>query len=400
MNRDFASIQALTGRHVMQTYSRLPLALVRGEGARVWDTEGRQYLDFVGGLAVNSLGHGHPAVTAAIREAADYVLHTSNLYYIGPQAELAARLAELSGLERAFFCNSGAEANEAAIKLARRFGRRAGGGRYKIICAANSFHGRTLGTLAATGQPKYRAGFEPLPEGFVHVPLNDLPALAAAIDSETVAVMLEPVQGEGGVHPCLPDYLKGVRELCDRHGLLLILDEVQTGLGRTGRLFAFEHYGVRPDILTLAKALAGGVPIGAMLAREEVAAAFEPGAHASTFGGNPFACRVALAVLDTIVGQDLPAKAKEAGDYLRRGLERLAARLDCVSEVRGMGLLVGLELAGVLAPRVQAEAQSRGLLVNAIGQSVLRLLPPLIVGRDELDEALEILEAALAAASN
>ncbi|HLT59187.1 MAG TPA: acetylornithine transaminase [Limnochordales bacterium] len=397
MARTFSEIQALTDQHIMRTYGRLPLALVRGQGARVWDTEGRSYLDFVGGLAVNSLGHGHPKVVAAIREAAGYILHTSNLYHIGPQAELAARLAALSGLDRVFFANSGTEANEAAIKLARRWGRRQGQNRYKIITALNSFHGRTLGSLAATGQPKYHEGFAPLPAGFVHVPFNDLEALRAAIDGETAAVMLEPVQGEAGVYPADPGYLRGVRELCDRHGLLLILDEVQTGLGRTGRMFAYEHFGVKPDILTLAKALGGGIPIGAMLAREEIAAAFAPGAHASTFGGNPFACRVALAVLDALVGDDLAQAAAAAGQHLRGRLEELARRRGWIREVRGLGLMLGVELDGVDAPRVMAAAQERGLLVNAIGQSILRLLPPLIVTREELDEAVGILEAALAA---
>ncbi|HEY8496438.1 MAG TPA: acetylornithine transaminase [Limnochordales bacterium] len=399
MTLALAEIQALTAQHVMHTYNRLPLALVRGEGVRVWDTEGRQYLDFIGGIGVNSLGHGHPAVLAAIRDALGYVLHTSNLFYIEPQAQLAAKLTALSGLDKVFFCNSGTEANEAAIKLVRRWGRKNGQNRYKIITAQKSFHGRTLGSLAATGQPKYHEGFEPLPGGFVHVPFNDVDALKAAIDDETVAVMLEPVQGEGGVYPADPGYLRAVRELCDAHGLLLILDEVQAGLGRTGRLFAFEHYGIRPDVLTLAKALGGGIPIGAMLARDEVAQAFAPGAHGTTFGGNPFACRVGLAVLDTIVGQDLPKAAAEAGEHLRRALADLGRRRGWIREVRGLGLMVGVELAGVAAPRVQAEAQARGLLLNAIGQSILRLLPPLIVRRAELDEAVGILEAAMEAAS-
>ncbi|OUM94747.1 MAG: acetylornithine aminotransferase [Firmicutes bacterium ZCTH02-B6] len=397
--RDLAEIQALTAQHVMNTYNRLPIALVRGEGVRVWDTEGRPYLDFIGGIGVNSLGHGHPAVLAAIRDALGYVLHTSNQFYIEPQARLAERLTGLSGLGKVFFCNSGTEANEAAIKLVRRWGRQDGRNRYKIIAAQKSFHGRTLGSLAATGQPKYHEGFEPLPGGFVYVPFNDLDALKAAIDEETVAVMLEPVQGESGVYPADLGYLRAVRELCDAHGLLLILDEVQAGLGRTGRLFAFEHYGIRPDVLTLAKALGSGIPIGAMLARDEVAQAFAPGAHGTTFGGNPFACRVALAVLDTIVGQDLPKAAAGAGEHLRWALEDLGRRRGWVREVRGLGLMVGVELEGVTAPRVQAEAQARGLLVNAIGSSILRLLPPLIVSREELDEAVGILEAAMEAAS-
>jgi len=281
----------------------------------------------------------------------------------------------------------------------RRWGRRDGRDRYKIVTALNSFHGRTLGALAATGQAKYHQGFQPLPEGFTYVPYNDLAALEAAVDDATVAIMLEPVQGEAGVYPADPDYLQAVRTLCDERGLLLVLDEVQTGLGRTGRLFAFEHYGVRPDIMTLAKALGGGIPIGAMLARQEVADAFAPGAHASTFGGNPFACRVALAVLDTIVGEELPEAAAKAGASLRERLEDLGRRRGWIREVRGLGLMVGVELGGVAAADVMAAAQERGLLVNAIGQSVLRLLPPLIVTEAELDEAVGILEAALEAAA-
>ncbi|HEY8418491.1 MAG TPA: acetylornithine transaminase [Limnochordales bacterium] len=397
MARTLAEIQALTDKHVMRTYNRLPLALVRGEGVRVWDSEGKAYLDFVAGLAVNGLGHRHPRVVAAIHEAAESVLHTANLYYIEPQAELAARLAALSGLDRAFFCNSGTEANELAIKLVRRWGWLQGQGRYKIIAAHNSFHGRTLGALAATGQPKYHEGFAPLPEGFVHVPFNDVDALQAAIDGETAAVMLEPVLGEGGVYPADPGYLRAVRELCDAHGLLLVLDEIQTGMGRTGRMFAFEHYGVRPDVMTLAKSLAGGVPIGAVLAREEVAASMGPGTHGSTFGGNPFACRVALAVVGTLVSEGLPAAAAAAGEHLRGRLEDLARRRGWIREIRGLGLMVGLELDGLEAPRVVAAAQERGLLINAPKPSVLRLLPPLIVRREEIDEAVGILEDALAA---
>jgi len=400
MARTLAEIQALSDKHLMRTYNRLPLALVHGEGARVWDTEGKAYLDFVAGLAVNGLGHRHPRVVAAIREAADSILHTTNLYYIEPQAELAARLAALTGLDRAFFCNSGTEANELAIKLVRRWGWLEGKGRYKIIAAHNSFHGRTLGALAATGQPKYHEGFAPLPEGFVHVPYNDAAALQAAIDEHTVAVMLEPVLGEGGIYPADPGYLRAVRELCDAHGLLLVLDEIQTGMGRTGRMFAFEHYGVRPDVLTLAKSLAGGVPIGAVLAREEAAAAMGPGTHGSTFGGNPFACRVALAVVETLVSEGLPEAAGAAAQHLRKRLGDLARRRGWIREIRGLGLMVGLELDGLEAPRVVVAAQERGLLLNAPKPSVLRLLPPLIIRREEIDEAVAILEDSLAAVAS
>lgn len=379
----------------MRTYNRLPIELVRGDGTRVWDSTGKQYLDFVAGLAVSGLGHGHPAVVAAIREAAGGILHTSNLYHIGPQAQLAERLTQLSGFDRAFFANSGAEVNEGAIKLARRYGQRDGGKRHKIVSALTSFHGRTLGALAATGQPKYHAGFAPMPAGFDYVPLNDIEALQAIVDDETAAIMLEPIQGESGVRPCEPEYLRAVRELCDERGVLLIFDEIQTGLGRTGRMFAFEHFGVRPDIMTLAKALGGGIPIGALLATEQVAGAFEPGVHATTFGGNPFACRVALAVLDVIIGEDLPAAAARAGTRLREGMQTIGREPGVVSEVRGYGLMLGVQLEGIAAPKVMAACQERGLLINAIGDSVLRLLPPLNVTDAEVDEAVDIIGQAL-----
>jgi len=389
----FAEVAALADRYLMRTYNRLPVALADGEGVRVRDTEGKEYLDFVGGLAVSALGHKHPAVVQAIKEAAEGLLHTSNLYYTEPQARLAARLAALTGLDRAFFGNSGAEANEAAIKLARRWGRQGGRNRCKIVSAWQSFHGRTLGSLAATGQPKYHEGFGPLPEGFVYVPLNDVDALVAAVDDETAAVLLEPIQGESGVRPCTAEFLRAARRLCDEKGALLILDEIQTGMGRTGRMFAFEHFGVRPDIVTVAKALGGGIPIGAVLAREEVAQAFGPGAHGSTFGGNPFACRVALAVLDVMERERLPARAEAMGRRLRDGL----SRLEGVAEVRGLGLMVGVELAGAPAPKVQQACLERGLLVNAVGESVLRLLPPLIVTEQDVDAAVRIIGEAIAA---
>lgn len=384
----------LTGEHVMHTYGRLPIALVRGEGTRVWDADGRVYLDFLTGLAVNSLGHRHPRVVEAVVEAAGSLLHTSNLYHIRPQAELAAKLAEVSGLDRAFFCNSGAEANEAAIKLARRFAKRhVGADRFEIVTANGSFHGRTLATVTATGQPKYHEGFEPLPAGFRYVPLNDIAALEAAVGEATCAVLLEPIQGEGGVHPCTPEYLRAARALCDRHGIPLILDEVQTGMGRTGRMFAFEHYDVRPDILTLAKALGGGVPIGAMLATERVAQGFEPGSHASTFGGNPLATTVALAVVETLVEERLPARAARAGARIVEAVKGLAKRHpDKVGAVRGMGLMIGVELQ-VSGTPILAAAQQRGLLLNVIADRVLRLLPPLNVTDAEIDEAMAILSA-------
>lgn len=389
-------VASLTTSYVMNTYGRLPLAIVKGEGTRVWDAEGNEYLDFVTGLAVNSLGHRHPRVVAAIKQAADTLLHCSNLYHIEPQARLAKALSELSGLDRAFFCNSGAEANEAAIKLARRFAKlHVDPKRYEIITALGSFHGRTLATVTATGQTKYQEGFEPLPDGFVYVPLNDVEALKKAITPHTCAIMLEPIQGEGGVHPCTVEYIQAVRELCDEHNLLLIFDEVQTGLGRTGRLFGFQHFDVKPDIITLAKALGGGVPIGAMLATERVAQGFQPGSHASTFGGNPFATSVALEVLRVMVDEGLAERAEQMGRLLVSRLEGLALKYpQILGNTRGRGLMVGIELKAYGAELLQ-EAMKRGLLINVVGTNVLRLLPPLTVTEEEIDKAVNILDESL-----
>lgn len=392
---DTKSVTEMGERYVMRTYRRAPVAFVSGQGARLVDAEGETYLDFVAGIAVTALGHNHPALTAAIRAQASRLLHVSNLYHIPQQAELARWLVEHSALDRAFFCNSGAEANEAAIKLARRFGKTRGTGGHEILVAEHSFHGRTLGALAATAQPKYQQGFEPLPPGFVSVPFNDLGALEAAAGPASCAVMLEPVQGEGGVTPAAPDYLRGVRRLCDARGLLLILDEVQTGIGRTGRLFAYEHYGIAPDILTLAKGLGGGVPIGAMLARAEVADAFAPGDHGSTFGGNPLACAAALAVLTTIESDSLVDRARDVGAYLFKRLHGLARRQPVITEIRGLGLMAGIEVSIEAAAVVDA-CRGRGLLVNAVKANTLRLVPPLIITPADVDEAVEILEGALA----
>ncbi|RMH52883.1 MAG: acetylornithine transaminase [Zetaproteobacteria bacterium] len=386
--------------HLMENYARLPIAPVRGRGCRLEDARGQSWLDFTAGIAVNTLGHAHPALTRAIAEQAGRLLHCSNLYRIPQQEELAARLAAASTLERAFFCNSGAEANEAAIKLARRFFHQQGQSRRTIITALGSFHGRTLATIAATGQEKVKQGFDPLPPGFVHVPFNDLAALEQAVDDTTAAVMLEPIQGEGGVRPAAPDYLAGVRALCDRHGILLILDEVQTGIGRTGTMFAFAQAKIRPDILTLAKGLGGGVPIGAMLAGEEVARAFTPGSHGSTFGGNPLACAAACCVLDQIDRLGLLAHCRTMGARLRQGLERIAATAPAgmPMEVRGRGLLLGLDCGRPVAPIIDA-ARARGLLLVAAGPEVIRLIPPLIITEEEIDQALAILAAALDDAS-
>ena len=385
-------IFALSDRYLMRTYGRAPVAPVRGAGARLWDADGKEYLDFAAGVAVCSVGHCHPRVVEAIRQQAARLIHCSNLYYIEQQARLAALLAEHSGLGRVFFCNSGAEAVEGAIKLARKWAKiHKGRGSYEIITAFNSFHGRTLACITATGQLKYQKGFEPLPQGFGYVPFNDLAALEDAVNEHTCAVMLEPVQGEGGVNVADGDYLRGVRELCDRAGLLLIFDEVQCGLGRTGHLFAHEHYGVKPDIMTLAKALGGGFPIGALLAREEVAQAFGPGDHASTFGGSPLACAAGLAAVETILEENLPANAARVGAYLLERLRELASRYAFVKEVRGLGLMVGIELTQPGDPFVE-RCRDKGLLVNCVSGNVLRLVPPLTITRQEVDEAVNVLE--------
>lgn len=379
-------------KYVMKTYGRIPIALVRGEGARVWDSDGREYLDFVAGIAVNSLGHCHPAVVEAISAQARQLIHVSNLYYIEPQVKLAKMLVENSCGQRAFFCNSGAEANEAAIKLARKYARTHGGQeKYEIITALKSFHGRTLAAITATGQPKYQQGFDPLPQGFKYVPFNDLEALKEAIGPHTCAVMLEPVQGEGGVIPAAQEYLAGVKELCDKHGLLLIFDEVQCGLGRTGKFLAYQHYGVDPDIFTLAKALGGGFPMGAMVAKENVAAAFQPGDHASTFGGNPLACAAALAATEQLLEHGVMENAATVGEYFKNRLYEIAGLYpSLVREVRGLGLLLGMELT-IEGKDIVARCQEKGLLINCANGNVLRFIPPLIITRDEVDRAMEIL---------
>ncbi|HZP30422.1 MAG TPA: acetylornithine transaminase [Acidimicrobiia bacterium] len=386
----FDELAALDAEHVMGTYARLPVAFVRGEGTVLYDSEGRRYLDFLAGLAVVSLGHAHPVVAEAIAEQARTLLHVSNLYYNDVQPHLAARLDELlGGGGRVFFANSGAEANECAIKLARRHGQTHGGPeRFHVVSAYGSFHGRTLTTLAATGQPQKQETFQPLPAGFRQVEFADVDALSAALDERVCAVLLEPVQGEGGVQPSPPGYLEAVRSLCDEREALLIVDEVQTGLGRTGRWFGFQHAdGVVPDVVTMAKALGNGVPIGACWARAEVAGALRPGDHATTFGGQPLAARAALAVLDVMQAEDVPARAARAGDRLRTEL----AALPAVAAVRGEGLLLAVELAGGLAAKDVADAcLERGLVVNAVTPTALRLAPPLLVRDDEIDEAVAI----------
>lgn len=375
---------------VMNTYARYPVTLVRGFGTRVWDDAGREYLDFISGIAVNSLGHAHPALAEVICAQAKTMLHCSNLFHISEQEALAEKLCRLAGLEKAFFCNSGAEANEAAFKLARKYWYDRASPRRNIICASNSFHGRTLNTLTATGQDKVKEGYDPLPPGFLHVPYGDLDGLKKMVDGGTAAILLEPVQGEGGVNLPPPGYLQSVRMLCDEHGILLILDEVQTGIGRTGRMFAYEHHGIKPDLLTLAKGLGGGVAIGALVATGRAAESFGPGTHGSTFGGNPLACRAADTVLSVIEKEGLLDNAAKQGAYLLRKLESLARRYKVVREVRALGLLAGLELGCDVAP-VIAGCRENGLLLLPAGPKVLRFLPPLNVSSGEIDAAMDIL---------
>ena len=388
-------IAALTDKFVARTYARIPIALVRGKGTKVWDADGKEYLDFLAGIAVNNLGHCHPAIVRAIREQSKKLLHVSNLYHILPQSELASELCRHSFADRAFFCNSGAEANEAAIKLVRRYGLEKLGGRHEILSTHNSFHGRTLATLTATGQEKIRAGYDPLPVGFRQVPYNDLTAIEEAIDEKkTAAVLVEPIQAEGGVN--VPDdaYMRGLRELCDQRGILLIFDEVQTGIGRTGTLFGYEHFAVKPDIMTLAKALGGGLPLGAMLAREEIAASFGPGSHASTFGGNPVACSAGLIVIRILLAGALD-NCRQMGMYFFRGLEALQKRFSFIREVRGKGLMIGMELE-MEGSKIADSCMQEGLLLNCTAYKVLRFVPPLTIKKKEIDRGLDILEKVLA----
>ena len=371
--------------HIATTYGRSPMALVRGEGMRVWDADGKMYYDFLAGLGVNNLGHCHPKVVDAIRRQAGQLLHVSNLYHIQPQIELADMLAERSFADRSFFCNSGTEACEAAIKLARKYSHdHFGDGRYEIITMENSFHGRTMASLSATAQTKYHKGFEPLLDGFKYAPFNDLQALAQLITPETCAIMVEPIQGEGGVNIPSPGYLTGLRALCEAHQLLLIYDEVQCGIGRTGKLFAYEHEGVPPDIMTLAKSLAGGVPIGAMLAREEVAKSFVPGTHAATFGGNPLATAAGVAALQAIHEEGMLENCQRVGAYFMQRLHDLHGRYGFIKEVRGKGLMLGIQLDCPGGQLVTA-CMERGFLVNCTMDTVLRFLPPLIVSEREVD---------------
>ena len=377
---------------MFKTYKRFPITLVKGDGCRVWDENGKEYIDFVGGIAVCALGHSSPILSKALYEQSRKLVHVSNLFYTQPQTELAQILVENSFADRVFFCNSGAEANEAAIKLARRYSKeKFGSGRHSIITMHNSFHGRTMATLSATGQEKIRVGFDPFLEGFRYVPFNDLGNLRSAIDGSVCAVMLEPIQGEGGVVLPDPDYLKGVREICREHDILFILDEVQVGMGRTGRLFAYQHFGITPDIMTLAKALGNGLPIGAMLAIEELADAFGPGSHATTFGGTPLITAGALAVVKPLVNDGWTEKARDMGDYFKNQLINLQQKHSIIKDVSGLGLMLGLPLdregAGIVSTCME-----RGFLINCVQERVLRFVPPLIIGKEEIDLLINCLD--------
>ncbi len=381
-------------RYVIDTYGKhRTLALVRGEGSRVQDADGRLYLDFLSGLAVNGLGHCHPKVVEAIKTQAETLIHVSNLYYIEPQVVLAERLVRNSFASKCFFCNSGGEANEAAIKLARKWGNLAGKGA-GIVTLLNSFHGRTLATITATGQEKFQHNFHPLPEGFKYASLNDLKSVERTLDGSTCAIMIELIQAEGGVNVADNQFAKGLRKLCDERGLLLILDEVQTGMGRTGRLFAYEHYGIEPDIITLAKSLGGGVPIGAMLAGPKVADVFKPGDHAATFGGNPLASAAAVATLEVMLGDGFLERVRDLSQYLFTRMREITAKHDFIKEVRGLGMLIGVEFDAPVKKLV-SDCAERGLIVGTAGEKVLRLLPPLTTTREEIDEAISVIEPLL-----
>jgi len=389
---DFQTLMMLSEKYVANTYARYPVLLVRGKGTRVWDLEGEEYLDFVSGLAVCSLGHCHPKVVKAIQDQAEKLIHVSNFYYIEPQIQLASLLCKHSFADKVFFCNSGAEANEGAMKLARKYAKeKAGKDQYEIITMERSFHGRTLATLTATAQEKFHKGYEPLMPGFKYVPFNDIHAVRNAIDSKTCAVMLEPIQGEGGVNCPSEGYLKALREICDEKGILLIFDEVQVGMGRTGKLFAYEHDGIEPDMLTLAKSLAGGVPIGALLIRKGIADSFRPGDHASTFGGNPLATAAGVASLTTILEEGMLENCQKMGDYFFSQLEALQKKFRFVKEVRGKGLILGVELK-IDGGTIVREMLRKKILINCTMGNVLRFLPPLIVTKEEVDRVVHALE--------
>jgi acetylornithine/N-succinyldiaminopimelate aminotransferase len=388
-------IMALADENIMNTYRRVPIALVKGEGARLWDANGKEYLDFVAGIAVCNLGHSHPAVVKAIKKQVKNLTHVSNLYYTQPQGEVAELLTKYSFADKVFFCNSGAEANEAAIKLARKYAHEnLGTDKFELITMKDSFHGRTMATITATGQEKFQFGFTPLLDGFKYAPFNDPAALETAITPKTCGIMLEPIQGEGGVIIPDPQYLACVRDICNRHKILMIVDEVQTGIGRTGKLFAYEYSGLKPDIMTLAKALGNGFPVGAMLATDEVARAFVPGNHASTFGGNPLAMAAAKATLETILDEGVLDHCREMGGYFLTRLQALKAKHKIISDVRGRGLMLACVLT-VEGTDIVRTCQERGLLINCTGGKTLRFVPPLIISPKDIDMAISILDVVL-----
>ncbi|TDX48043.1 aspartate aminotransferase family protein [Orenia marismortui] len=375
--------------------ARFPIVVEKGEGVYLYDQQGNKYLDFTAGIAVNALGYNYPEFTEALKEQVEKLLHASNLYYFEIQAKLSKLLINNSCADKVFYGNSGAEANEGAIKLAKKYFKAKGENRYEIITTINSFHGRTLTTLAATGQNKYQKPFEPIPTGFKHVDYNNLDMIKEAITEQTAAIMVEPIQGEGGVNPATKKYLQGLREICDKEGIILIFDEIQTGIGRTGSLFAYEEYGVEPDIFTIAKALGNGVPVSAFLAKEEVASAFEPGDHGSTFGGNPLACRAAYTTLKVILEQGLLDHTKEIGEYFKQKLLELTDKYKFIKELRGMGLMLGLEL-DIEVKEIVMKLLRKGILVLSAGKNTLRFLPPLIISKKHVDQVIEVLDEVFA----
>ncbi len=384
--------QQLDQQSHFQTYKRLPITLSHGKGARVWDVDGREYIDMLAGIAVNALGHAHPALVHAIKNQVEKLIHVSNFYLTAPQARLSARLVKLSGMDRVFLCNSGMEAIEGTFKAARKFAKSQGKGG-PILSMEGCFHGRSLAGIAS-GKEKYQQGFEPIPGGFRQIPFNSREAVEEFVDDQTTAVIIEPVQGEGGILPADPEFLHFVREKCDRHGTTLIFDEIQCGIGRTGRMFAWEHSGVKPDMMALAKGLGGGVPVGAILAREDISAALQPGDHGTTFGGNPLACAAALAVLQTIERDGLVAQAAEKGAFLMKELQAKLGGHPLVEEIRGLGLMVGVALKTDGAPVVRAMAE-RGVLANAASLTVIRLVPPLVISEVDLSRAVDVLREVL-----
>jgi acetylornithine/N-succinyldiaminopimelate aminotransferase len=383
-------------KYFMNTFGdRTPVCFEHGKGMKLWDTEGKEYNDFLAGIAVSSLGHSHPALVKAIKTQAEKVIHTSSLYYIESQASLAKLLVENSCADKVFFANSGAEANEGAIKLARIYFKKKNiNDKYEIITLDKSFHGRTLATIAATGQTKYQKPYSPLTPSFTSVPINNLESLEKAINKNTCAVIIEPIQGEGGVNKTSVEYIKGVRKICDDYGVILIFDEIQVGLGRTGKMFAYEHYDVEPDIFTLAKALGGGFPIGAVLAKDSICA-FEPGDHGSTFGGNPLACSAGIATVNTIINEKLVLNSKNMGIYFKDELSKLKEKHSIIKEIRGLGLMIGIELNKNISKEINKKLFEKGYLIGSIGENVIRMLPPLIINKEDIDNFINDLNTIL-----